>query len=117
MVNRRFSAVGRLAQYAKALLLDGRLGRSSRYPRKRTCGGRAAMSAKLPKADLTPLSLDHLVGPGEQRGWHREAEHAGGLKAEKFPSPHARSLGLAGGIVSAQASALIGAEKGFATAT
>ncbi len=24
-------------------------------------------------------SLDHLVGAGEQRGWHREAEHPGGL--------------------------------------
>jgi hypothetical protein len=40
---------------------------------------RTVFTRPRPKPKVSELSFDHLVGSGEQRGWHGEAEHSGGL--------------------------------------
>jgi hypothetical protein len=37
---------------------------------------------RAPSFDPGPVSFDHLVGTGEQRGWHGEPEGLGGLQID-----------------------------------
>ena len=48
---------------------------------KRTCAVHKADVRFVPKADIPPL-FDHLVGAGEQRGRHGEAERLGSLEVD-----------------------------------
>jgi hypothetical protein len=67
-------------------------GQQHALPRRSSNGRFTSMSRHLPRALVGRISatsrpeqvqqneqelLDHLVGGGEQRGWHRETEHPG----------------------------------------